>query len=70
MNEKEKLKLLVKHWIEHNQEHSVEFREWATKAKKSQKDGVDGDIIKAAEELDKASEHLQKALNKLGTEKL
>lgn len=31
--EKEKLKVLLDHWIEHNKEHADEFREWAEKAK-------------------------------------
>ncbi|MBM3133159.1 MAG: hypothetical protein FJZ95_09040 [Chloroflexi bacterium] len=69
MNDKAKLRLLVKHWIEHNQEHSAEFRQWAAKAKKSEKTGADEDINKAADELDKANGHLQRALDKLGTEK-
>ena len=29
MNEVEKLRVLIPHWIEHNEEHASEFRDWA-----------------------------------------
>ena len=32
MNEKEKLRVLIPHWIEHNEEHADEFHQWAKKA--------------------------------------
>ncbi len=28
-----KLKILLSHWVEHNEEHAEEFTEWALKAK-------------------------------------
>lgn len=31
--ERERFKILLNHWIEHNKEHSQEFREWVEKAK-------------------------------------
>ena len=31
--EKEKLSLLLVHWIEHNKEHAQDFTRWAEKAK-------------------------------------
>ena len=33
MDEKAKLKKLLNYWVEHNREHSEEFREWADRAK-------------------------------------
>jgi hypothetical protein len=37
-NDIEKLKILLPHWIEHNQEHAQEFRTWAEGAETSQQD--------------------------------
>jgi len=58
-----KLKTLLGYWIEHNREHGQEFREWADK------EAVPGDIgedlRQAAEEMDKASQLLSRAQNKL-----
>lgn len=58
-----KLKTLLGYWIEHNHEHGQEFREWADKV------DVPGDIGKdlrqAAEEMDKASQLLSQAQEKL-----
>lgn len=33
MDDIEKLKRLLHHWIEHNQEHSKTYREWAERLK-------------------------------------
>ena len=41
----DKLRMLIPHWIEHNEGHAAEFRKWATKL-----DQVD-DILAAREEL-------------------
>ncbi|HYA26717.1 MAG TPA: hypothetical protein VEE82_01840 [Thermodesulfovibrionales bacterium] len=32
MNEKDKLRHLLHHWMEHNLEHAEVYREWAAKA--------------------------------------
>jgi hypothetical protein len=32
MNETDKLRVLIPHWIEHNSEHADEFRRWAEQA--------------------------------------
>jgi nickel/cobalt exporter len=63
--EKEKLKILLNHWIEHNKEHSQEFREWAEKAKGFGEAETCDDILEAAQELDKANEPLLRALRRL-----
>ena len=65
----DKLRILLDYWIEHNREHSQEFREWAEKADSL---GVDigGDILQAASEMDKASEILSRAQRKLWGKKV
>ncbi|MEA3336644.1 MAG: hypothetical protein U9R25_12085 [Chloroflexota bacterium] len=61
MNDQEKLRVLIPHWIEHNDEHAAEFRRWADKA------GVAApDILAAAEAVVLANEALASALDKLG----
>jgi len=61
MEDKDKLRILIPHWIAHNQEHANEFRDWATRA-----DRVSADILAAAESIDLANESLSSALEKLG----
>ena len=61
MNELEKLRVLIPHWIEHNEEHAQEFRKWA------QKSGIiSGNILAAADSIAQANKYLDTALEKLG----
>jgi len=64
-SDREKLTILLDHWIDHNKEHGGEFREWAGKAKGFGEGVVQKDMLDAAEHMDKASESLQRALEKL-----
>ncbi len=68
-SEMEKLKILLDHWIEHNKEHGEEFREWAEKARDLGKAVVHEDMLDAAQNMDKASESLRKALQELNKAK-
>jgi hypothetical protein len=61
MNELEKLRVLIPHWIEHNEEHAEEFRHWAIEAGEAS-----ADILAAAETLAHSNEFLVSALEKLG----
>lgn len=60
-----RLKTLLDYWIEHNREHSQEFREWAGKVKEFGKAETGEDMLLAAQEMDKASEILSRALSRL-----
>lgn len=62
--DEQKLRILLDFWIKHNKEHSGEFREWAEKIDGGE-NGVRDELIRAAEEMDKASEHLDTARRKL-----
>jgi len=64
-SEREKLAIMLDHWIDHNKEHAGEFREWAGKAKGFGEGAVEKDMLDAAEHMDKAGESLQRALEKL-----
>jgi len=63
--EMEKLQMLIKHWIEHNEGHAGEFKKWAERAKSAGDIAVHDDIMSAIEKLNNANEHLREALGKL-----
>jgi len=61
VDEIEKLRVLIPHWIEHNTEHADEFRRWAGQAGVAQ-----ADLMAAAEAMEAVNGHLRAALEKLG----
>jgi hypothetical protein len=61
MRDREKLRVLVPHWIEHNGQHAQEFREWAERAGAARES-----ILAAAELVEKANVRLEEALEALG----
>jgi hypothetical protein len=61
MNEFKKLRVLIPHWIEHNEEHAREFRKWSKKTGE-----ISGSILAAADSISEANAHLEAALEKLG----
>lgn len=61
MNEVEKLRVLITHWIEHNAEHASEFRRWAELATEASQD-----IQAAADNIERSNQALATALEKLG----
>ena len=64
-DERAKLRFLLKYWIEHNKEHSQEFREWADKAKALGEAKAGEELFQSAQEMDKATEFLSQALRRL-----
>ena len=67
-DEKTKLMTMLNYWIEHNKEHSQEFREWAERARSFGKVTAGEEILQAAEDMDKASKFLSQALGRLEEE--
>ena len=65
-DERVKFRTLLNYWIEHNKEHSQEFREWAQKAKALGEAEAGEDMLEAAKAMDKANEPLLRALTRLG----
>jgi aminoglycoside phosphotransferase len=61
LNEQQKLRVLIPHWIEHNQEHAQEFTGYSD---------VAGDVAvhlqEAAEQMRLVNQALAAALEKLG----
>lgn len=64
-DEKAKLKALLNYWVEHNREHSEEFREWVAKAKALGEKEVADELLLASQEMDKASGLLSQSLKRL-----
>ena len=55
------LKILLVHWVNHNESHEEGFREWVDKARNMGKDETANSIEKAIEYLQKANEMLIEA---------
>ena len=66
MNDIEKLRALLPHWLEHNQEHAAEFKNWADRASLAGQEVAAQEIRRAAEAMQQADDALQSALAELG----
>lgn len=66
MNDVEKLRALLPHWMEHNQEHAGEFETWAKKAVAAGHATAAQTIRRAAEAMQQVNDALQSALDELG----
>jgi hypothetical protein len=66
MNDVEKLRALLPHWMEHNQEHAGEFEAWAERANAAGHEATAEAIRRAAEAMRQSNEALQLALDELG----
>jgi hypothetical protein len=63
MNEIEKLRMLIPHWIEHNDEHAEEYRRWAEDVNETR-----AELLTAIEALESVNRSLGVALERLGGE--
>lgn len=64
--DEEKLRALLPHWMEHNDEHAAEFQAWAGRARAAGHDEVADAIDAAAQELSAVNASLGAALEALG----
>ena len=69
-DEKARLRTLLTYWIEHNKEHTEEFREWAGKAKAFGESEAGKEMLEAAQQMDKVNEPLYRALRGLEKKEL
>ena len=65
MDDKEKLPIIIKHWIEHNESHIEEYRQWAEKAGEMGLAGIKARITEAMDEIIRANSSLEEALKEL-----
>ncbi|MEN8189946.1 MAG: hypothetical protein ABFS19_08890 [Thermodesulfobacteriota bacterium] len=66
MKELEKLRVLLPHWIEHNDGHGVESSKWADIAREAGEEAVAGRIDDAVRGMAEVSRLLNEALEKAG----
>ncbi|GBE06463.1 hypothetical protein BMS3Abin10_02113 [bacterium BMS3Abin10] len=67
MTELEKLKHLIKHWMEHNDAHVKTYSEWASKAESLGEKELSGVLKQIAEESGKLEALFKKALENIQT---
>lgn len=65
MDDREKLPIIIKHWIEHNESHIEEYRQWAGKAGEMGLDAVKTRITEAMDEIIRSDSSLEEALKEL-----
>lgn len=66
MNELDKLRALLPHWIEHNREHAADYVRWAKVAEEAGREAAAGRIRAAIGLVAQANDALQEALDALG----
>lgn len=66
MENKEKLRLLLQHWIDHNKGHAEEFERWRQIAETDGESAIATHIAEAITAVLKANEALENALTKAG----
>ncbi len=62
----EKLKIKLEHWAGHNSSHAAGFRKQAQEAGEMGQQDIEAELLLAAETMDLAGSHLQKAIEILG----
>ena len=66
MNQMEKLRVLLPHWIEHNLGHGEECRKWSVIAREEGQEKIADHIDSAVEAILKVNELLATALKEAG----
>ena len=66
MEDKERLRVVLKHLIEHNEGHAEDYKRWIDLAKNAGMNTVAGLIQEANDHAEKASGALKKALDLAG----
>ena len=64
----EKLLKLLNHWIKHNEDHALNYRNWAEKAKSNGREEAGALLEEAAEMSLAANDRFQKAMALIGDE--
>jgi hypothetical protein len=66
MEEKERLRIVLKHLIEHNEGHTEDYKRWVDLARNSEMEKAAKLIEEASDHVEKAGKALKKALDLLG----
>ena len=65
MEQVEKLRVLLHHWVEHNESHKAEFDKWAGRAREMDEQDAAERLLEASRHLEAASEALKQAASAL-----
>ncbi len=65
MGKREKIPVLIRHWIEHNESHAEEYRRWADIVRQEGFERMEALILEAADCIQSANEKLKDALEDL-----
>ena len=68
MENTEKLRILLQHWIDHNKGHADEFAKWLNVMKEDGNEEIAHHIAHAIAGMEKVNGHLQAALQEAGGE--
>ncbi len=68
MENKEKLRILLQHWIDHNKGHANEFAKWQETMKEEGNQEIAHHISHAIGSMEKVNEYLTAALQEAGGE--
>jgi hypothetical protein len=66
MNDRQKLRILLPHWIEHNAEHASELRTWAERLQFAGETEMAQSLAAAAASLQQAGKQLAKLSDEIG----
>ena len=66
MENVEKLRVLLQHWIDHNKSHAEEFSKWEKIMIEDAEGNIAGYISEAVKAVEKVNEQLSKALSGAG----
>lgn len=66
MDDIEKLRVLLPHWLEHNASHADDYRAWIERARAAGADHVAEHLAAAVEKLEGVNQDLKGALEHLG----
>lgn len=66
MDNTEKLRVLLQHWIDHNGGHVAEFAKWKELMAAEQKKDIVESLETAMQQMDKVSDVLRNSLDALG----
>lgn len=64
--DREKLRVLLAHWVEHNRQHAEDFRDWAQRAEQLALKEVASNLGAAVKQMDLVNARLEAALDALG----
>ncbi len=65
MEERERLRVMIEHWIRHNESHFEEYRRWAEVARALGLGDVESRILEAVDRIKEANGFFEEALKQL-----